>query len=665
MLARRTPMLARYLLAAAVASFVLVLLRDGLGVGFPLWEAGWAKTYNLTELLGCAACAVRTLHASGRERGAWLALTLGLLGFFAGDVYYTAVITPMQGDGPFPSPADAGYLSIYPGAYVALVLLLRARAGRIPSTLWLDGLISALAVAAVGAALVFGVVATTEGSLATVATNLAYPLGDLALLAFVFAVMTVTGWRPGRTWVLIALGFAIFAVCDTIYLYQTAVGTYQEYKLLDAGWPAAYVFVAFAAWQPQKRLDARALRGGAMLALPAGSALVALGLTIVDHYTRLNALALWLASASMALVVARFVLTFRENLRMLHSSEEEATTDALTGLGNRRALVRDLEHAADADEPGARHVLALYDLDGFKSYNDAFGHPAGDALLERLGANLAAALAGDGAAYRMGGDEFCLLARVDDRDADAIVARGAAALSERGERFYVGCSYGSVVLEGEALRPSEALRIADQRMYANKGRGRRSSEETVHQVLLSVVGEHDGALRDHVDGVAHLAEQVSRELGLGDADVAHVRRAAALHDVGKIAIPDAILHAPRKLTADEWEYMCQHTLIGARIIGAAPEMQPVAEIVRSSHERWDGRGYPDALAGDDIPLGARIVSVCDSFDAMTTTRAYRAAMPVEDALAELARCAGTQFDPRVVAAFGTVLAASETGAVAA
>src|SRR3954454_8496624 len=270
MLAGRTPKLARYLLAATVASFVLVLLRDGLGVGFPLWEAGWTKTYNLPESLGCAVCALRTVHARGRERAAWLALTLGLFGFFAGDVYYTAVITPMQGDAPFPSPADAGYLAIYPGSYVALVLLLRARAGRIPSTLWLDGLISALAVAGAGAALVFGVVASTEGSLATVATNLAYPLGDLTLFAFVIAVITVTGFRPGRTWMIIALGFAVFAVFDTIYLYQTAVGTYVEARVLAAGWPAAYVLVAFAAWQPPKRLDARALRGGAELGVPGG-----------------------------------------------------------------------------------------------------------------------------------------------------------------------------------------------------------------------------------------------------------------------------------------------------------------------------------------------------------------------------------------------------------
>jgi two-component system cell cycle response regulator len=562
----------------------------------------------------------------------------------------------MESTAPFPSPADAGYLAIYPGSYIALVLLLRARAGRIPPNLWLDGLITSLAVAALGAALVFGVVASTEGSVAAVATNLAYPLGDLALLAFVMGVVTVTGWRPGRTWVLIAVGFGLFAVIDTIYLYQAALGTYVEDKILDAGWPAMYVLVAFAAWQPPKRLDARILRGGAMLVLPAGSALVALGLLLFDHYVELNDLALWLASASVVAVVLRFALTFRANLRMLRASEDEATTDALTGLGNRRALVRDLEHAAADAGAGDAHVLALFDLDGFKSYNDAFGHPAGDALLERLGANLAATMGAHGGAYRMGGDEFCVLAPVEDGDADAIVARAAAALTERGERFRVDCSYGTVVLEGENLHPSEALRVADQRMYTNKRGGRPSNEETIHQVLLSVVGEHDGALRDHVDDVAHLAERVSRELALADDAVAHVRRAAALHDVGKVAIPDEILHAPRKLTEDEWEYMRQHTIIGARIIGAAPELAPVAEIVRSSHERYDGAGYPDRIAGEDIPLGSRIVAVCDSWDAMTTTRAYCDAMPFSEALAELERCAGTQFDPRVVAAFRAVLA---------
>ena len=657
------PRLARFLLAAAGVSFAAVLAHDVLGVSV-LWEGGWEKAYNATEFFAAAACAVRTIRATGPERTAWLAMTIGLVAFFVGDIYWTVALEPLDSP-PFPSFSDAGYLGIYPGFYVGLVLLLRARAGRISPALWLDGLITALSVAAIGAALVFGVVASsTEGSFAAIATNLGYPLGDLALLAFAFAVITVTGLRAGRTWLLIAAGFAVFAVADTIYLYQLAKDTYVEYQPLDIGWPAAYLLVAIAAWQPARPLDARAvLRGWPMLVLPATATFAAVALLVVDHYSRVNGGAMWLATGTLLVGVARFMLTFRANLRMLRRREREATTDALTGLGNRRALLLDLDgRAADADT----HVLALYDLDGFKSYNDAFGHLAGDALLERLGANIAAATEGEGTAYRMGGDEFCLLARVaPGADPEDVVRRAARALSEQGGRFRIGCSYGMVVLGRRGIDPIEALRLADQRMYANKRGGRRSSEETVHQVLLSVVGEHDGALRHHVDDVARLAERVGRRLGLDDADVAHVRRAAALHDIGKVAIPDAILHAPRALTPEEWEYMRQHTVIGARIIAAAPELLPVADMVRSSHERWDGGGYPDRLADDEIPLGARIVAVCDSFDAMTTDRAYRPAMPDADAIAELERCAGSQFDPRVVAAFRAVLEADVAAALAA
>ncbi len=193
-------------------------------------------------------------------------------------------------------------------------------------------------------------------------------------------------------------------------------------------------------------------------------------------------------------------------------------------------------------------------------------------------------------------------------------------------------------------------------MYADKRGGRRGTDETVHQVLLRVAAEHDAELSDHVNDVADLVEAVGRELAMDEADLIEIRRAATLHDIGKIAIPDAILHAPRALTEDEWHYMRQHTIIGERIIAAAPELRGVGKIVRSSHERFDGAGYPDGLAGTEIPIGARIVAVCDAFDAMTTTRAYRQARPVEAALAELERCAGAQFDPDVVAAFVATLA---------
>ncbi len=295
----------------------------------------------------------------------------------------------------------------------------------------------------------------------------------------------------------------------------------------------------------------------------------------------------------------RFAITFRDNLRTLGDSETEAATDALTGLGNRRALLRDLERVVNDRHPERPAVLALFDLDGFKSYNDSFGHPAGDALLARLGANLAVAVGDAGSAYRMGGDEFCVLATgAEGEDFGALIARASGALRASGERFSIRSSHGAVSLSGdEAGDPVEALRIADQRMYANKRGGRRWSDETVHQVLLRVAAEHDGALRDHVDVVADMVEAVARTLGLADGELVDVCRAAALHDIGKVAIPDAILNAPRKLDAREWEYMRQHTLIGERIIGAAPELLGVARIVRSSHERYDGKGYPDGLAG--------------------------------------------------------------------
>jgi len=641
---RRTFRLARVLLLASAACLAAVLARN-LGVVPPVLAGAWNEAYTATEVFAIAACALRAARASGAERAAWAVLAFGLLGYAAGDMYWTVALSDLDTP-PYPSPADAGYLSIYPAAFAALVLLLRARGGRPPAAVWLDGLVCGLAVSATGAALALDVVASTDGPLSTVVTNLAYPLGDLTLLAFVTVAMIVTGWRAGATWRLLALAFGVWAVADTLYLYQTAVGTYREYTILDTAWPAAYVLIALAAWQPARRLDARRLRG-ATLAFPAAMTLVAVGLLMTDHYRELNDVALWLACSSVLVAVARFALTFRDNLRMLSASETEASTDPLTGLGNRRALLHDLDRALA--EPSA--ALVLLDLDGFKTYNDRFGHHAGDALLTRLGQRLA----GVGAAYRMGGDEFCLLVTEPGEPLEALAARAAGALSESGEQFSIGCSYGTVVLGEEAGAASEALRMADQRMYAHKRSGRPSSDELVHRVLLHVAAEHDGELRDHVDDVAELAEAVGRELGLDGEELTDVRRAATLHDIGKIAIPDAILRAPRALSDDEWQYMRRHTIIGERIINAAPGLSRVAAMVRSSHERYDGAGYPDRLVGEDIPLGSRIVAVCDAYDAMVTDRAYRAARPAADALAELARCAGTQFDPRVVAAFTAVI----------
>ena len=350
-----------------------------------------------------------------------------------------------------------------------------------------------------------------------------------------------------------------------------------------------------------------------------------------------------------------------ENERLLELSRDEALTDALTGLRNRRALIADL--AALLDDGSRQVALALFDLDGFKPYNDTFGHPAGDALLGRFGDRLAAAVGDHGSAYRMGGDEFCVLVPADDRE--QAVARAAAALCERGDTFEIGCSVGMVVLPREAQTVAAALHLADLRMYENKTSGRPSACRQSTDVLLQLLRERRQDLHSHAGGVARLAELTATALGLSNREARHTRLAAELHDVGKAAIPDAILDKPAALDDREWDFVRRHTLIGERIVRAAPALAHVADIVRSSHEHFDGAGYPDGLAGEQIPLGSRVVSVCDAYDAMTSQRVYRQPVSAADALAELRRCAGTQFDPVVVDAFCAVAArAARTGRAA-
>jgi diguanylate cyclase (GGDEF)-like protein/PAS domain S-box-containing protein len=351
-------------------------------------------------------------------------------------------------------------------------------------------------------------------------------------------------------------------------------------------------------------------------------------------------------------------VTERKHLeeQMLAQSRREAMTDALTGLGNRRQLSADLTAHLDELDPARPLMLTLFDLDGFKQYNDMFGHPAGDQLLERLTARLSALLAGRGTAYRMGGDEFCALWNLSDvGEASVMTIEAVAALSEHGESFSIGCSYGSVLLPNETTDSTEALRIADRRMYVRKGSGHPSAARQSSDVLQRALAESSSELSLHLGGVADLVCATAERLGVREEDMEAARQTGLLHDVGKFAIPDAILDKRGPLEESEWEFMKRHTVIGERIISAAPALAAVAKFVRSTHERYDGGGYPDGLAGDAIPLIARIVSVCDAYDAMVTNRAYRDACERSQAIAELRRCSGTQFDPDVVEALVGVL----------
>jgi len=363
--------------------------------------------------------------------------------------------------------------------------------------------------------------------------------------------------------------------------------------------------------------------------------------------------------AALGMVAAGFLLfllagiSFRSSRNALHAA---AHTDALTGLHNRRQLITDLEDACGRASDRERFALVLFDLDGFKNYNDSFGHLPGDALLRRLGQKLDLAVAGWGKAYRLGGDEFCLLAPLRGREpGDGVAALGAEALHEEGEGFAITASYGAVLLPDEARSPSDLLTTADLRMYAFKQNGRPSTARQTTDALVRTQLERSALLGPHVSEVAELAEAVGQRLGLPEHQLLRLRQTAELHDVGKVAIPDDVLNKPGPLTDDEWQLIREHTIVGERIISAAPALGTVAKLVRATHERVDGTGYPDGLAGDQIPLEARIVNAADAYCAMTQQRPYRQAKSHEGAVDELRRCAGSHFDPDVVEALTALL----------
>jgi diguanylate cyclase (GGDEF)-like protein len=333
----------------------------------------------------------------------------------------------------------------------------------------------------------------------------------------------------------------------------------------------------------------------------------------------------------------------------------EARTDQLTGLHNRRALVEELDQRTAR---GESFMLALADLNGFKGYNDSFGHAAGDALLRRLGGKLTKGCGEHGIAARLGGDEFCVLL-FGHRSAREVGALVESMLSEEGEGFRISASCGIASVPDEADSSSSALRVADERMYAAKFRSRPSVEHDMSVALTQMLDESHPGMGSHVEAVALLAVGCAEALGLSGEEVRSVERTAELHDLGKVGIPSSILTKPKPLDDDEWELMRTHSMIGERILTGVPSMKRVATAVRGSHERWDGGGYPDGIAGEAIPIASRIVAAADSFCAMTEARPYAQARTVESAIGELRRCSGTQFDPAVVVAFVQQLEARE------
>ena len=332
--------------------------------------------------------------------------------------------------------------------------------------------------------------------------------------------------------------------------------------------------------------------------------------------------------------------------KAIAAAEEQSLVDPLTTLPNADRLALDLaEVLADGDDA----VFSLHLLDGFKSYNEAYGRACGDTMLVWLTDKLRAAVHGNATVYRMRGGEFALLALGTDEDTLDVRAAVADALLETGEGFVIRSRFGEVVLPGPTTTVSEALKVADHRAQSQRKAGRRDPDvappDDAIEVTRSPASRFD---------VAELASDVGQRIGLAADRLDDLAAAAHLRDIGNMALPGEILRQEHELSAAEWDFIRLHTIVGERLLSANFAMAEVGRLVRSSHERWDGRGYPDGLSGGQIPVGSRIVFVCTAFQDMTSARPYRAALTVEEALAQLRGAAGTQFDPDVVRVFDEV-----------
>jgi two-component system cell cycle response regulator len=630
-----------------LSALVLVMAETTLhfgSSGFSDFVEDWI--YDFITL--SAALATLALAAFRKqERLAWGLLGIGLLCWAAGDLYTTLAV-----NAPFPSIGDALYLAGYAPILAGMIAYVRGRVGRITAVVWADVAMGALCVAAIGTSLLMDVVlANTTGTPLEIGVAVAYPALDLVVLAVAAGAVALTGWRPGRGLSFIAFGVICAAIGDAVYTYQSLAGTYTSGAWNNFLWPLATVLIAAGAFQPApKHRETEPAEGWRAFASPTIFALAVLALLMLERQDMNEPAVAALTIATLAALVFRLVLTFAHNRRLVMELE----TDSLTGLYNHGKLTYDLDRLYASDEP-TPHLLAFLDLDGFKAYNDAFGHPAGDALLIRLSHQLADAAGAEGRAYRMGGDEFAMLVPGDPDEAGVAIAAGAAALSERGEGFVVTCSSGTAVLPGDATNPSSALQLADQRMYAQKDSHRPSTGGEVEAVLLRILNQRAPELSEHVNSVKTLALAVGQELDLPPGELTALGRASELHDIGKIAIPDSLLSKAGPLDDDEWNFIHQHTILGERIVSAAPSLASVGSLIRSCHERWDGSGYPDGLAGDGIPLASRIILACDAYDAMTTERPYSHARSPRSALTEMHAAAGTQFDPEVVKALEHVV----------
>ncbi|MEO8328615.1 MAG: diguanylate cyclase, partial [Candidatus Nanopelagicales bacterium] len=426
---------------------------------------------NVAYELCAVLCFVRA-RKSNSFRPSWRFLGIGLALYGAGNIYWTLFIRTQDPE-PFPSPADALWLAFYPFAFIALLLVVREIADRLPLSLWLDGVVGGLAVGAIAAAFFGPILALTGGSTASVVTTLAYPLLDVLLLLVTTAVLALFHWRPPAGLWCMAAGLILFSIADAIYLFAVGNETYQSGGINDGVWVLATLAIGFAPGWPDRPTGV-ALPAWALLGIPVIATLASLGLLVYDHDHALHPVAIALAAGTVIFALGRLIVTFNEANVLAHS-RQLALTDELTGLANRRAFYETTQKILSTEYDHGRHgALLLLDLDRFKEVNDSLGHHAGDDLLRDVARRLANCLIeGTDELARLGGDEFAVLLSETNSEGAAIVAeriRGALAapFSVDGVTVRVDASIGISLFPKHGFEISTLLRHADIAMYQSK-----------------------------------------------------------------------------------------------------------------------------------------------------------------------------------------------------
>jgi diguanylate cyclase (GGDEF)-like protein len=600
----------------------------------------------------------------------WLMLGLGELIYAAADTSFY-VSHYLVGDLRYPALADLFYLSHYPLVVAGLVMLIRLRTpGRDLASL-LDAALVAVVAGMLSWLYLLAPIAQAQVPTLAKAASLAYPMMDLAMFAVALRLILGAGRRP-TAFLLLCTNLLAFLAADSLYALQQLSGTYAAGNFLDAIWLTGNLALGAAALHPTMRQvgDPAPVAdpgpGPARIVALCAAALIAPATLLVEHsrgeYGNVPVIAL-ACGLLFLLSIARLAVLVAQQRQL-------AITDVLTGLRTRRyfetELAGELAHARRTRSPLA---VLIADVDHFKAINDAHGHPGGDQVLVEIATRLRKGIRQEDVLSRYGGEEFAVLVRGAAADDPRKIAErlrhvigSTPVVVGDGVPVAVTISVGTATFPLHGTTQDELVMAADRALYAAKCKGRNridvgpdDAEATAGMLayLAHVADVVDGWLspQEHGRAVSRWAALTAIELGLDSEGVRRTALAGQLHDVGKIMVPKEIWTTSSPLSDQDWQQVRRHPEYGYRMLCTVPGLADAAVVVRQHHERVDGTGYPDRLAGDEIRLEARIVAVCDSWAAMLADRPYHVPMTEDQAREELIRCRGRQFDPHVVDAF--------------